>query len=108
MGIDGDQAFVNLGDPVTVGGGLGLVEQGGPLAIGCQNAVDERDGSLGRFLGQPPGPPSVASIAAATSQKNAPLGVIEALQRFCTQQRSRSFSHSPSEMPSSLRVTICV
>ena len=59
-------------------------------------------------ISQPPGPFSVASIAAATSQKNAPFGVIEALHMFCTQQASRSGNHCSSGMPSSPRVTISV
>ena len=34
-----------------------------------------------------------------------PLGEIDALQRFCIQQRSRSASHSSSGSPNSLRLT---
>src|ERR1700744_2398754 len=46
--------------------------------------------------GHPPGPLKSMSIEAAISQKNAPLGVIVALQMFWIQQLSRSLNHSSS------------
>ncbi len=50
MGADILQPGVDIADPVTVGGGVGLFEQLRPLGVLRQHPVDEAGFALGRLL----------------------------------------------------------
>ena len=52
MGVDVDEAGLDLGDPVRIVGALGFPQQRIALDIGLEHDFDQTIGAVGRFLGQ--------------------------------------------------------
>ena len=50
MGVDVDEARVDFGDPVRIGGGLRLRHERRALAVGIKHEVDQGAGATGRLL----------------------------------------------------------